>query len=181
MRREFYTIAGIDDGGAWTPADPSTVPVSPEPRADRGPVSGWPPPATLSAVAWLPTGQYKLQAGDTLSGLARTYLGDFARWREIWSIQSAAFKASPRRVEEAKRKGQTPVDVIFVGEILEMPAEAIAEARAQGLLVQHDVKQPAAALPLAKVSSPVKFMASLAALGLVGFGLSENWFGKFSR
>ncbi len=180
MRREFYTIAGLDAAGEWAPADPSAVPVSaPEPRADRGPVDGWPPPAKLSAEAWLPTGQYKLQSGDTLAGLARTYLGEFSRWRELWVLQPAAFKTLPRRVEEAKRKGQTPVDVIFAGEVLEMPAEAIAEARRLGLLVRHD-STPAAAVAAAK-KSPLKFWTGLAAISLVGFGLSENWHGKIAR
>lgn len=182
MRREFYAIAGLDDdGGAWASADPSSVPVVPAPRADRGPLAGWPLPAKLAANAWLPTGQYKLQSGDTLSGLARTYLGDYARWREIWSIQSNAFKTLPRRVDEAKRKGQTPVDVIFAGEVLDMPAEAIEEARRQGLLVRHDSPSQSIATGPKPLPSPARVMLSIAAFTLVGVGLSENWWGKFVR
>lgn len=74
--------------GAATPTTPGAVPV----------VCG----------AW-DGSNYRLQAGDTYVGLAATYLGDGARWQEIWTLN----------------KSQHPnPSVIFAGQVIKMPASA---------------------------------------------------------
>jgi len=85
--------------------------------------SGWPPAAKPVKAAWNKDGTYRLQEGDTISGLSKTYLGDFARWREIWKAQTPTFlKAHPT------------ADKVRAGEVLQMPAEAQKNARKMGLL-----------------------------------------------
>jgi hypothetical protein len=56
--------------------------------------------------------EYILAAGDTMVGLATTYLFQGARWRDIWDVQTPSFRAA-----------NTP-DVIFAGETIRMPNEA---------------------------------------------------------
>jgi nucleoid-associated protein YgaU len=86
--------------------------------------SGWPPPAKPSAAAWArDDGSYVVQRGDSVSGIAQTYLGAFARWREIWRIQSREFLG----------RHPTP-DRIQVGDVMLMPKEAQDNARRLGVL-----------------------------------------------
>lgn len=92
------------------------------------------PPSQPAAVkptkaAWTANGLYILQRGDTLWGLARTYLKAGTRWREIWALQSEAYKAAgcgpfPKR---------SP-DKVCEGDVIVMPDEAKAEARRLGVL-----------------------------------------------
>lgn len=60
---------------------------------------------------------YKIQLGDTLVGLAATYLGDGGRWREIWDFQTPEL-----------RSRNTP-DAITTTRTLRMPKEAAANLR----------------------------------------------------
>jgi len=56
-----------------------------------------------------PHALYTLAWGDTYVGLSATYLGDGARWREIWDMNRAT----------------TPdPDKIYVGQVIQMPDEA---------------------------------------------------------
>ncbi len=86
-----------------------------------------PPPkgTTPGAVAVIPSAwdfkakplsHYTLQSGDTFVGLSKTYLGDGARWKEIWAVQDGSYKEK-----------RTP-DKIFYGDIINMPDEAAANA-----------------------------------------------------
>ena len=65
----------------------------------------------------LDTSTYVLSWGDTLTGLAVTYLGNGGRWREIWDAQPGSFRESNKP------------DKLGVGQALLMPAEAVANAR----------------------------------------------------
>jgi len=60
---------------------------------------------------------YVLEYGDTLSGLAATYLGSAARWSEIWAEQPGTFRLrrNPNKLK--------------AGESLKMPAAAVENAR----------------------------------------------------
>jgi hypothetical protein len=58
-----------------------------------------------------------LEYGDTLSGLAATYLGSAARWSEIWAEQPGTF-----------RLNRNP-NKLNAGESLKMPAAAVENAR----------------------------------------------------
>lgn len=96
--------------------DPSPAPATSTSSASN------PPPAKPSKAAWARgDGSYILQSGDTLWGLATTYLASGPRWREIWNEQTAAYKAS-----------RTP-DKIFAGDLIAMPTAAQGKARAMGL------------------------------------------------
>ncbi len=90
--------------------------------AEIAPAGGTPKPAVPSKAAWSRgDGSYILQAGNTLWGLATTYLTSGARWREIWNAQTAAYRTK-----------HTP-DRIYAGEVIAMPSEAQSKARGMGL------------------------------------------------
>lgn len=121
---------GMGAAESPTPAAPyqiQTGPVSqePEPGAPTLPASsstngGWPPPAVPRAAAWTTengTAQYRIQKGDTLAGLAKTYLGSYYRTRE-W------IAANPDR---------NP-DSIPIGDLITPPPDAITNAKQRGFL-----------------------------------------------
>ncbi len=86
------------------------------------PSGGTPKPAVPSKAGWSRgDGSYILQSGNTLWGLATTYLTSGARWREIWNEQTAAYRSK-----------HTP-DRIYAGEVIAMPGAAQAKARSMGL------------------------------------------------
>ena len=77
--------------------------------------SGWPAAVAVVPTAWNTTATpalYTLQPGDSLSGLASTYLGAAARWREIWDMQPQQYRWT-----------HSP-DVVYAGEVFRMPDEA---------------------------------------------------------
>lgn len=77
--------------------------------------SGWPAAVPVVPSAWntnVVPATYVVQSGDTFSGLAATYLGDPARWRDIWDEQPQQYRWS-----------HSP-DVLAGGELINMPAEA---------------------------------------------------------
>lgn len=81
------------------------------------PPSAAPPPIALPPIdtgLWIAPDVYVVQSGDTLVRIAARYLGDGARWREIWVLNQERYA------------GRSP-DVIFPGDTLVMPAEAIPE------------------------------------------------------
>lgn len=121
---EAYGIGELDPGVA----DPS-----------RGQLSGWPKPAVPTRAAWNYDGTYIAQPGDTFSGIARTYLGQYTQFRDIWNAQPKSFRADPQRVAKAARDKRYPVDILFVGDVLVMPAKAQLEARRLGVLVDPPV------------------------------------------
>lgn len=51
------------------------------------PISGWPSAPPHRPAAW-DGAEYMIHSGDTLSGLAARYLGDPARFLEIWRLQT---------------------------------------------------------------------------------------------
>ncbi len=61
---------------------------------------------------WQPPNLYVVQAGDTLVAIAERYLGDGARWTEIWQLNQARYQ------------GRSP-DLIYPGDTFEMPPEAV--------------------------------------------------------
>jgi len=81
--------------------------------------NGWPAAVPIRLSNWdldsTPYGLYRVASGDTASGLAYTYLGAPNRWKMIWDV---------RRPDWA-----TP-DVLQVDQVLNMPPEATAFARA---------------------------------------------------
>jgi hypothetical protein len=97
------------------------VPDAPKPASNQ--FGGWPPPARPVKAAWNKNGTYTLQSGDTISGLSKTYLGDYGRWREIWHAQTPDFLSR-----------HPSADRVRAGEVLQMPAEAQKNARKMGLL-----------------------------------------------
>lgn len=51
------------------------------------PISGWPSAPPHRPAAW-DGAEYMIHTGDTLSGLSARYLGDPARYLEIWRLQT---------------------------------------------------------------------------------------------
>ncbi len=95
---------------------------TPSPVTPSTPSSSSSAAAAPSKAAWARgDGSYILQPGNTLSGLAATYLSAAARWPEIWNVQTDSYRAA-----------HTP-DKIIAGEVIAMPAEAQAKARSMGL------------------------------------------------
>ncbi len=60
---------------------------------------------------FVPPDLYVVQPGDTLVRLAKRYLGDANRWKEIWALNHANYPKGP--------------DVLFPGNLLHMPPEAV--------------------------------------------------------
>lgn len=84
--RPLVPIEAPDDVAPTAAGDPSSVRPPPEaPAAPATPASPPPPPAAAPAPS--PTVRvHRLAPGETLYGLARTYLGDGARYREILEL-----------------------------------------------------------------------------------------------
>jgi len=77
--------------------------------------SGWPAAVPVRPGNWdvdFEPAKYKIALGDTLAGLAATYLGSPQRWKEIWDIQPDVF-----------RWNNSP-DKIYPGQWFNMPDEA---------------------------------------------------------
>jgi hypothetical protein len=84
------------------------------PEGANLPASGWPAAVAVRPGNWnVQARDYKLAWGDTLSGLAATYLGTPQRWSEIWAEQSDQF-----------RLNNNP-DKLHAGTWLRMPVGAV--------------------------------------------------------
>jgi len=91
----------------------------PPKAAAKAAASGWPPPAAYRPGNWdFDASTYVLAFGDTLSGLAITYLGSPQRWKEIWDAQPQDFRFS-----------HSP-DKLMAGQKINMPLEARDMAKA---------------------------------------------------
>lgn len=76
--------------------------------------SGWPSAVPIRPGNWdQDRCKYRLAYGDTLSGLAATYLYSPQRWSEIWAEQT-----------DVMRSTRSP-DHLMAGEWINMPAEAL--------------------------------------------------------
>jgi nucleoid-associated protein YgaU len=93
----------IGDGAHAVLPEPMPDPLEPPPPADP------PPPGP---TVWEPPNIYHVQAGDYLVKIAQVYLGDGARWPEIWALNKHRFP------------GRSP-DELYVGDTLIMPPEAV--------------------------------------------------------
>jgi LysM repeat protein len=154
---EMMGISGADDDSFYIddPADTERGRVSdfdPVFTPETGPVAmSIPEPGpggslTVKGAGWSRgDGSYIVQRGDTLSGLARLYLGDAGRFREIWNLQNATYKSQ-----------RTP-DNIVVGDLLVMPNEAVLRAKAMGVFVPKvpGSSSTAAPAPTPATSTPV--------------------------
>lgn len=110
-------------------------------------------------------GSYVLEYGDTLAGLAATYLGNAARWGEIWAEQPGE-----------KRLNGNP-NKLIAGESIRMPQQAIDNAH-------QLLKKPGSTVgPNGKVTGPngagdempgwqkvALGVGGLAAVGALGYG-----------
>lgn len=111
-------MAGLSDvfpGGGGGQSLPSASGNLRDVTVARG---GTPGPVPVRAANWdLDRSTYVLEYGDTLSGLAATYLGNAARWSEIWAEQPGTFRLnrSPNKLN--------------AGESLKMPPAAVENAR----------------------------------------------------
>jgi hypothetical protein len=61
---------------------------------------------------------YRIAGGDTLVGLAATYLRAGERWKELWNMQDQAYRWS-----------HSP-DKLAIGEVWPMPEEAVENLKA---------------------------------------------------
>lgn len=106
---EFFAMWGItaaDFAASPGPDTPTGAPVMP---------GGWPAAVPIRPANWHPANRdYKLSPGDTLAGLAATYLGSPQRWNEIWNEQSDGFRATRKP------------DQLGAGEWIKMPLQAVA-------------------------------------------------------
>jgi len=98
------TILEVDCAEGEVPGPFGCVPEGTIPGAVKVRPSNW-------DLATQPA-EYRLAAGDTMVGLAATYLFEGARWRDIWDTQTPSFRAA-----------NSP-DVIFAGTTIRMPDEA---------------------------------------------------------
>lgn len=152
---EMMSIADADQDTVSIDLDDGTYPSDFEPNfiPSTGPVAmAIPEPGPGGSLTAKPAGwargdgTYIVQAGDTMSGLARLYLGNAARFPEIWNIQSSAYRS--------KRKS---ADNIVVGDVLTMPNEAVLQAQHMGVFtpkVPTATSSPAPAPPHVASTTP---------------------------
>lgn len=99
----------------------------PNPKPPTVGPDGWPAAPAFRAGNWKFTGStggtYMLAQDDTLSGLARLYLGRPDRWLEIWRLQPFRFQYKP------DPSSKNPGRAIREGDEFIMPAEAVARAK----------------------------------------------------
>jgi hypothetical protein len=105
---------------SWVTAQGDIEPGDPaRPGGQLPPGFGWPAAVAIRPGRWdLETSSYRVAIGDTLAGLAATYLGSPGRLMEIWMIQSA------------ERRARSSADVLYPDEWLRMPPDAEATLRA---------------------------------------------------
>ena len=138
-------------GGVWTDIE-----------AGSSTPSGWPAAVTVRPDNWdlsLPPATYMIAAGDTLSGLAATYLGAPNRVMEIWSMQPADFRLN------------NSMDKINPGQIFNMPDEARDNLKAWLALGQPSNKKPGALSKSDKKTAKIKGYLPYIVGGAVGLGL----------
>jgi nucleoid-associated protein YgaU len=107
------------------------LPSSPDPFAPA-PV-GNPGPSDFRPGNWnFETCTYTIASGDTLTGLARTYLGAPERWREIWDMQPQEwrFSHSPDGICTPEKRAAGCKDIVANVDTLLMPREACDRAKA---------------------------------------------------
>jgi len=92
----------VDESGACITSTPQLPPGFVAPGAVPVVITAW----DLEAQ---PYALYTLQWGDTYVGLSATYLGDGARWKEIWNLN---------------RSQHPDPDKIYVSQTINMPDEA---------------------------------------------------------
>lgn len=153
-------------GGGYGPEEPPTGEVEVGPIEQTNPSGGgitaWPAKRPVVPDHWIqqPDGswRYMLVEGDTLAGLATTYLGAPQRWKEIWN-------ANP----EIIATGRQP-NGLYAGELIRMPDEAVNKA---GLLEAIDQKEtPAGKAKAAKNTKTALYVVGgTAALAAVGGGI----------
>lgn len=146
MRRGCRVPLGgsvIYGDGPPSPADPDPV------------IGGTPAPAGFRPGNWdFTRGEYTVAQGDTLWGLAITYLGQGSRWLDIWAMQTQPWgtKAATggaylnRFVNKPDPSSKNPGRAFMEGDVLIMPAAAVkaAKAYAQSENVQPQPTTPGA-------------------------------------
>ena len=124
--------------------------------------SGWPAAVTVRPDNWnmsLQPATYRIAAGDTLSGLAATYLGSPMRWKEIWSLMPAQF-----------RFANSP-DKIMPGDVFLMPDEARDNLKAWIAAGKPTAKKPGQLSKADKQTATAKKYLPYVAGAVVGLGV----------
>ena len=93
--RDCVTPMGSATDGGWSISDLFASPESPSspayPPAPSGPSTGpytTPTPSSFRPGNWdFVKGEYTIAQGDTMWGIATTYLGMGNRWLDIWQMQ----------------------------------------------------------------------------------------------
>jgi len=165
-------LAGSVSSGTFEPEpEPAAAPSSSSSSSSSSTFTGWPGAVPFRPDAWdFGAGWYILQADDTFSGLAATYLGSPARWHEIWALQSYRYTEAP---DPSSVKPGRPL--VRIGERVVMPPEATA--RAKELYSTGAPRAPAiggtGGTPKGKghpLSTGAKVAIGVAVLGVVGVG-----------
>lgn len=133
------------------PTEPQTPPGFVAPGAVPVVVAAW----DLEAQ---PYALYTLQWGDTYVGLSATYLGDGARWKEIWNLN---------------RTQHPDPDTIYVSQTINMPDEARDKLKRwlQGPKKDLPGKLPDQPTPTERVRSMAPWLLAAAALAAGGYYL----------
>ncbi len=107
----------VEENAEWKPGDDVVIDdVVQVPPA----VTGWPAAVPARIENWnfkLTPAEYMIASGDTLAGLAYTYLGSPNRWSELWAMQPQSY-----------RWNHSPND-LAPGQMWPMPAEAAERAK----------------------------------------------------
>lgn len=113
-------MGSLDDGEIDLPEDGDPNPPTPAPQM----ADGWPAAVPFRAGNWnYDKCEYTLAQGDTLSGVARRYLGRPDRWLEIWQLQPFRWTYKP------DPSSKNPGRPIKEGDVFIMPKEACENAK----------------------------------------------------
>ena len=158
-RQEMMMMNGIDMGTVSVQLGaPLALPIV----AGTKTPSGWPAAVTVRPDNWnmkLQPATYRIAVGDTLAGLAATYLGSPARWKEIWDLQPGQFRVS-----------NSP-DKIFPGQVFLMPDEARDNLKAWIAAGKPTAKKPGQLSTADKQTATAKKYLPYVAGAVVGLGV----------
>ena len=144
----------VQEKSGWKPGDDVVVDdVVQVPPAQ----SGWPAAVPARIENWnfeLEPAEYMIHSGDTLAGLAYTYLGSPNRWNELWEMQPQSY-----------RWNHSPND-LTPGQMWPMPAEAADRAR------KIAPTPPGGVVDKPGPTSNLPLVAGLAAAALVFYSVS---------
>lgn len=130
----------------------------------------WPPAAKPNRNGWQPDGTYMAGEGDTIGGLAKTYLGDHSKWPQIWNKQPQYIREEQMAHAKAFKTSE-----IKPGLRLYMPQRAINKAREIGAAGPVHIAGDTFGSQSEDMEAINRFMRSSTANNIKAAGIKNSW------